>query len=459
MRAWEEFLLLQEKEIGVDTVNRWLRSLKILCFDACNLYLEAKNSFQVSWFEEHMRHKVGTKLVNNNGKSIRIHLTSLDKSPPLYKKKPIQEEKTAYFTMQYGDVQPDKTFSTFLVTPENDLPFRILQEFGGDYDEEGRFPFNPIYLFGEESSGKTHLMQAAVHALREKKSKVLYVSSDLFTEHLVSAMRSGEMQRFRAFYRSVDALFIEDIEAFSGRGATQEEFFHTFNSLHTEGKLIVISSVYAPGELKSMEDRLVSRFEWGIAAQIHPLKQEGLRSFLQRQAELLNVRIETTALEFLIHSMSSHVKTLIHAMKVLSQRIAYRKLSQQMLYESDLRDILKDLLEAAEHVRLTPLGIVRAVANYYSISVESILGRSQSREFVLPRQVSMYLCRHKLSLSYSHIGDVFSRDHSTVIASIRLISQKVETEKDHDITVAVQELMRCITSAYKIIELPKEEMV
>lgn len=117
------------------------------------------------------------------------------------------------------------------------------------------------------------------------------------------------------------------------------------------------------------------------------------------------------------------------------------------------------MLEATEHVRLTPLGIVRAVANYYSISVESILGRSQSREFVLPRQVSMYLCRNKLSLSYSHIGDVFSRDHSTVIASIRLISQKVETEKDHAISVAVQELMRCITSAYKTIEMPKDEMV
>lgn len=460
MRVWEEFLLLQEKEIGVDTVNKWLRSLKILCFDACNLYLEAQTSFQVMWFEEHIRHKVKAKLVNNNGKPIRIHLSSLDKAPPSYKPKLIPEEKTAYFTRKYGDVNPEMTFANFLVTPENDLPFRILQEFGGLVDShENNFPFNPIYLFGDESSGKTHLMQAAVHALRTKKEKVLYVTSDLFTEHLVSAMRSGEMQRFRTFYRSVDALFIEDIEAFSGRGSTQEEFFHTFNSLHTEGKLIVISSVSAPGELKAIEERLISRFEWGIAAQIHPLKREGLRSFLQRQAEILNIRIENTALEFLIHSLSSHVKTLMSAMRVLSQRIAYRKLSQQLLYESDLKDLLKDVLDASEHVRVTPLGIVRAVANYYSISAESILGRSQSREYALPRQVAMYLCRHKLSMSYSHIGDIFSRDHSTVIASIRLISQKIESEKDHIISIAVQELMRCLTSAYKTIEIPKEELV
>lgn len=459
MRAWEEFLLLQDKEVGVNTVDKWLRSLKILCFDACNLYLEARDSFQVTWFEEHMRHKVKTRLVNNNGKPIRIHLTSADKTATLYKKKQIQQEKTAYFTMQYGDINADMTFSNFLVTAENDLSFRILQGFGGAFGGDQEISFNPIYLFGPESSGKTHLMQATVHALRETKNKVLYVSSDLFTEHLVSAIRSGEMQRFRSFYRNVDALFIEDIESLSGRGATQEEFFHTFNSLHTDGKLIVISSMYAPNELKSMEERLISRFEWGIATHIHPLKQEGLRSYLQRQAERFNVRIENTALEFLMHSLSFHMKTLTHAMKVLSKRIAYKKLSQQLLYENDIRDLLQDVLEAAEHVRLTPLGIIRIVAKYYSVSPESILGRSQSREFVLPRQIAIYLCRNRLSLSYSRIGDIFSRDHSTVIASIRLVTQKVEQEKDHDISIAVQELMRHITSAYKSIELTSDEVL
>ncbi|QEM73825.1 chromosomal replication initiator protein DnaA [Chlamydia abortus] len=458
MRAWEDFLLLQEKEIGTSTVDKWLRSLKVLCFDACNLYLEAKDSFQVTWFEEHIRHKVKTSLVNNNGKLIRVHVTSLDKTTPFYKEKQMQQEKTAYFTMQYGNVNPEMTFANFLVTPENDLPFRILQEFTKPSEDATGFPFNPIYLFGPEGSGKTHLMQAAVNVLRESGGKILYVASDLFTEHLVSAIRSGEMQRFRSFYRNVDALFIEDIEVFSGKGATQEEFFHTFNSLQTEGKLIVISSAYAPADLKAMEERLISRFEWGVAVPIHPLTKEGLRSFLMRQTEQLSIRIEDSALDFLIHALSSNMKALLHALTLLSKRVAYKKLTQQLLYEDDIQSLLHDVLEAAESVRLTPSGIVHAVAKYYGVSPESILGRSQSREYVLPRQVAMYLCRQKLSLSYVRIGDVFSRDHSTVISSIRAISQKVE-EGGHDISIATQDLMKYLTSAYKSLEFfPEEEI-
>lgn len=458
MRAWEEFLLLQDKEIGTNTVDKWLRSLKVLCFDACNLYLEAKDSFQVTWFEEHIRHKVKSSLVNNNGKLIRVHVNSVDKSTSsLYREKQIQD-KTAYFTMQYGNVNPDMTFANFLVTAENDLPFRILQEFTKPSPDFTGFPFNPIYLFGPEGSGKTHLMQAAVNVLRESGGKILYVASELFTEHLVTAIRSGEMQRFRSFYRNVDALFIENIEVFSGKGATQEEFFHTFNSLHTEGKLIVISSSYAPGDLKSIEERLTSRFEWGVAVPIHPLTKEGLRSFLIRQMEIFNVRIEETALEFLIHSLSSNMKTLLHAMKLLSKRVTFKKINHQLLYETDLQALLHDVLEAAESVRLTPSGIVRAVAQYYGVSQESILGRSQSREYVLPRQVAMYLCRQKLSLSYVRIGDVFSRDHSTVISSIRTILQKVEEGVD-DISTTIQDLTKSLTSAYKSLEfLPEEEI-
>ncbi|AAD18458.1 replication initiation protein [Chlamydia pneumoniae TW-183] len=459
MRAWEEFLLLQEKEIGTNTVDKWLRSLKVLCFDACNLYLEAQDSFQITWFEEHIRHKVKSGLVNNNNKPIRVHVTSVDKAAPFYKEKQMQQEKTAYFTMHYGSVNPEMTFSNFLVTPENDLPFRVLQEFTKSPDENGGVTFNPIYLFGPEGSGKTHLMQSAISVLRESGGKILYVSSDLFTEHLVSAIRSGEMQKFRSFYRNIDALFIEDIEVFSGKSATQEEFFHTFNSLHSEGKLIVVSSSYAPVDLVAVEDRLISRFEWGVAIPIHPLVQEGLRSFLMRQVERLSIRIQETALDFLIYALSSNVKTLLHALNLLAKRVMYKKLSHQLLYEDDVKTLLKDVLEAAGSVRLTPLKIIRNVAQYYGVSQESILGRSQSREYVLPRQVAMYFCRQKLSLSYVRIGDVFSRDHSTVISSIRLIEQKIE-ENSHDIHMAIQDISKNLNSLHKSLEFfPSEEMI
>ncbi|CRH47739.1 chromosomal replication initiation protein [Chlamydia trachomatis] len=355
--------------------------------------------------------------------------------------------------MKYGDIDPNMSFANFLVTPENDLPVRILQEFAKVSEQGKGFPFNPIYLFGPESSGKTHLMQAAVGGLREAGVKTLYVTSELFTEHLVSAIRSGEMQRFRAFYRNVEALFIEDIEVLSGKGATQEEFFHTFNSLHTEGKLIVISSTFAPGDLKAMEERLISRFEWGISIPVSPLIREGLKSFLERRTEKLNIRIEETALDFLIQALSSHVKSLLHALTTLAKRVAYKKLSHQMLYQGDIEALLHDVLQAAESIRLTPSGIVRATAQYYGVSPESVLGRSQSREYVLPRQVAMFLCRQKLSLSYVKIGEVFSRDHSTVISSIRAISQKLEEDdRECDVSRAIQELTKRLSSAYQSLD-------
>lgn len=452
MRAWEEFLLQQDQEIGKETVNKWLRSLKIVCFDACNLYLEARDSFQITWFEEHIRHKVKSTLKNNNQKAIRVHLTSLDKARPNHGDQRVHQESNAYFTKEYGKVDEKKTFGSFFITPETDLTVRVMQEFARTCEGDASLDFNPIYLFGASGSGKSHLMQAAVNELRQLQKKVLYVSASSFTEHLVSALRSGEMHRFRQFYRSADALFIENIEHFSGKSATQEEFFHTFNSLHTNGKLIVISSCHAPGNLPMMEDRLVSRFEWGITVAVYPLAKETLRNFLAAQVKNLPVRIHERAIDFLARELSSNIKALLKALDLLVERVRYSKLSQQLLYEDNLRFLLKDVLEVAGQVRLTHVGIIVSTAGYYKISQENILGRSQSREFVFPRQVAMYLCRQELGLSFMKIGEIFSRDHSTVISSIRHIQQKLD-DGNKDLYHAVQGILKDASTAYKTLEL------
>ncbi|WP_213357750.1 chromosomal replication initiator protein DnaA [Chlamydiifrater phoenicopteri] len=451
MRAWEEFLLLQDKEIGKEIVDKWLRSLKVSCFDACNLYLEASDSFQLTWFEEHIRHKVKAQFVNNNGKAIRVHISSSEKSGEGRELAPIYDAQSSFFSIKDQELDENKTFANFLITPENEPAFRILKNFGLPASDGAEFPFNPIYLFGVEGAGKTHLMQSVAHELKNCGKKVLFVDAERFTEHLVAAIRAGEMQKFRSFYRKVDALFIEDIEVFSRKAATQEEFFHTFNSLHTEGKLIMLSSLYAPGDLKFMEERLVSRFEWGIVIPVQSLVKDGLRKFIYSKSQELSVRLHESSVEFLIQELVSNVKSILHALNLLSKRVAYRKCSQQLLYEKDIKYFLKDLLAEAEQIRLTPQKIVQSVASQCGISVDDLLGRSQSREYVLPRQIAMYLCRSHLSLSYMKIGEIFSRDHSTVISSIRLVSKALESG-DREISLSVKEIIQSLFSGHKELE-------
>ncbi|HEY4831838.1 MAG TPA: chromosomal replication initiator protein DnaA [Waddliaceae bacterium] len=441
MDAWEKFLKAQEQELGAKTVSKWLRSLHILRYDACNLYLEAQDTFQVLWFEEHMRKKAQATLVNNNQKQITIHLSLANqrKSRTLKEEKKTkkQAEASAPFTLKFDELDPVRTFDRFVAAESNLLAYKLLCKMSRCDPLSGKVidsdmsltSFNPIYIFGGEGTGKTHLLMAAAHALKNQYQNVIYVRAETFTDHVIKAMRSAEMGVFRQAYRNSDVLLIDDVQLFSKKGATQEELFHTFNTLHLAGKQIILCANCSPAELQYIEPRLVSRFEWGIVLPLEALDYNGLVGTLKNKSEALQFPISNKVADFLLSKFSKNSKVLIRALEALILRLHIQnnpKKTSQTLTESLVKTLLADLLKEEQDRALTPKQIIQRVSEHFEIRPEDLLGEERTRDYVLPRHLAMYLCRKKLNLPYTKIGEVFSRDHSTVMSSIKLIQTGVD---------------------------------
>ena len=333
MQAWNKFLTLQETELGLETVNKWLRPLKVLRFDACNLYLEAKDSFQVLWFEEHIRQKAQARLLNNNSKRIKVHLSIANVKAPTaikgkVKKATAQAVNIQIFNLIFDGLYPYSTFQNFVISEANLLPHKLLCKLAGyDSDTYTLVPgkkelcsCNPIYLYGSSGTGKSHLLIATAHALKQQGLNVIYTRAETFTEHVVTAIRAGEMSTFRQTYRNIDALIIDDVHVFSRKGATQEELFHTFNTLHLAGRQIILSANCSPSELQFIQPRLVSRFEWGIVIPLDLLDKVKIAEVLNKRAAALNYTLHPKIAEFLISTFTSNVKALTRALEALILR-------------------------------------------------------------------------------------------------------------------------------------------
>jgi chromosomal replication initiator protein len=457
MRAWEEFLKIQEQELGEATIDKWLRPFKIVRFDACNLYLEAPDSFKAAWFEEHIRPKLASKLLSSGNKKIKVHLSVHSPADPIATlPKKSKTATTSSFgkplSLTFDDSNPECQFNNFIPSEGNLLALKLLCETSGicpqtfqPLEKKHPLSFNPIYLAGKHGVGKSHLMMATANCLRAMGQSVVYVRAETFTEHVVDAIRSGEMQQFRKGYRYVDTLIIDDIEVLSRKNATQEEFFHTFNALHLENKQIILSSNFAPQELKFIEPRLVSRFEWGIVVPLYPLDQESIKKVLLQKSKKAHFPLSEEVTEFLLDTFTSNLKSLLRAFDALILRT---HLNQGITDTATLplslhrvQHCIPDLIEDEEKASLTPGKIIRSVAEHYGVSMDDILSKSQSRACALPRQVAMHLCRHQLNMPFVKIGDLFSRDHSTVMTSVKQVQKDLEG-KNHEISTSVGAILK-----------------
>ncbi len=414
MEAWDAFLCDLEKEMGKETVERWLRTLKILQFDACNLYLEAQNSFQIAWFEEHVRKKATASLHNNNAHPIKVHFSYTPKKG----KKRLEEPPPPALQIDADEIDPTQTFSNFIHDEPNALTVQFLQELSPG-------AYNPIFLCGPAGIGKTHLLMACANKLQAEGLSVFYVHAETFTEHVVKAIRNSHMHAFRQVYRNQDVLLIDDVHHFARKNATQEELFHTFNTLHTAGKQIILTSHLAPSQITEVEPRLISRFEWGIVLPIKPLSKDKMGEVLENRARLYHFPLPDSVKEFLIKAFSTSSKSMMRALEALMMR--HRHSSTISLEAAE--HLLEDLLKVETHTKVTPEKILSATAAYFGIHQNEILGKSQSKECAFPRKLSMFLCRKKLKLPYLTIGKIFGRDHSTVMANIRQVEQKSTSEE------------------------------
>lgn len=457
MQAWDKFLERMDLDLGKATVEKWLKPIKVLHFDACNLYLEAEDSFQAIWFEEHIRERARKHLLNNNNTPIKVHLTIADeKEEKTVEGKTSESSPYAKLNLEPDTLDPWATFPNFIPTHDHPVAYKLLSELTGYDDTSATFSdpvlelgtFNPILIYGPSGVGKTHLLMATAKALQEAGQRVLYARAETFTDHVVNAIRIGAMREFRKAYRHVDVLIIDDVHLFAKKNATQEELFHTFNTLHTSGKQIILSSNTAPHHLQHIEPRLISRFEWGIALKIEPLKRPELQQLIFNKAASLNLVLNQEVINFLLETFKSNTKSIHQAIDsiVLNKHLGINNRTPfKDLDIESAKILLAPLIKKEEETALSPDKIIGAVAEFFGIKSDDILGKSQRQECATPRQIAMYLCRNELNMPFTKIGDTFSRDHSTVMSSVRLIQKKLD-EQDKELAGAYTDIVRRIKS-------------
>jgi chromosomal replication initiator protein len=443
MQAWQNFLTHLRQDLGDEAIEKWLLPLKVEHFDACNVYLKAQDAFQVDWFEEHIRPKIKKKFVNNNNHPIKVHL-SLDKEESVHETENLSKAPKEIFNFSPDPIDPAATLKNFLHTPENQVAYELLCELS-----EGKLPlgsFNPIFLHGGPATGKTHLLMATADALLKQGKKVLYIRAETFTEHVVKAIRSGAMLEFRKNYRHVDVLIIDDIQVLARRGATQEELFHTFNALHTLGKQIIIGSNCTAGLLPAIEPRLISRFEWGLSLRLEKLSREQLNELLTLRCDALDFPLSDDIHHYLLKHFGSSPRSLLRALEALVLFVHMRHIRSSFhLTVDEVKEAVKPLIEEESKGALDPQKIIATVAEHYGISSEEIIGKSQTQSCVMPRQVAMHLCRDQLKVPYLKLGEIFHRDHSTVMSSIKLIQKKLDSQ-DRDLAATLSVIQQKLIS-------------
>ncbi len=429
MQAWESFLSTLQIQLGDEAINKWLRPLKVVHFDACNLYLEAQNSFQIEWFEEHVRSKAKGQFRNNNAHPIKIHLTSAEIE--LREKKEKKAHPTPIpppFHLTKDTLHPEMTSENFIINPSNQIIASLLAY---TQKKDWQSEFNPLFFHGAPCCGKTHLLQAFAHCFQSQNLRVLYIKADTFTENVVHAIRTGNMQDFRKEHRHADVLIVDDVEHLAKKSATQEEFFHTFNTLHGQGKQILLSADVPPSLLQDIEPRLISRFEWGLVLPIHKLEKEHLTLMLKTRCKTLSFPLSESVLHYLVETFSSNIKSLQMSLEALVLRTTHMR--SRSLSVSQVQELLSDLLEQEKKQELTPRQIIVCVAGFFSLSPEEILSKSQTQECAIPRQIAMFLCRKELKMPFTRIGEHFKRDHSTVMSSVRSVEEKIQ-KQDKELT-------------------------
>ncbi len=328
-----------------------------------------------------------------------------------------------------ANLNPKYKFDTFVVGSNNKLAHSAALAAAESPGEV----YNPLYIYGGAGLGKTHLMHSIGHFILERNPeiKVLYVTSENFTNEVISCIRSGDaikMNNMREKYRTVDILMIDDIQFIIGKESTQEEFFHTFNTLHSAGKQIILSSDKPPKDMETLEERLQSRFEWGLIADIQPPDYETRMAILQKNAENYNKEIDNEVLQYIAENVKSNIRELEGA---LNKIMAFSKLNKVDINLEYAEEALKDVIYPNKKKEITPSLIIEVVAEHFGISPKDIASRKRTAELVQPRQIVMYLCRQLTESSLQNIAKTIGKkDHTTVLHGIEKITEKMENDEE-----------------------------
>jgi len=414
-----------QMEMPKASFDTWVRDTQPLSYESGTLTVGVRNAYARDWLENRLTSTVDRLLVGilNLNASVDFVVMKEDKTES-------SETGTTGNVSVDADELPVRnstlnsryTFETFVVGAGNRLAHAACMAVA----EKPARAYNPLFLYGGVGLGKTHLLHAIGNACHGRGLSVLYVSSEEFTNDMINAIRTHTTQAFREKYRSMDVLLVDDIQFIAGKESTQEEFFHTFNTLHGQDKQIIVSSDRPPKALVTLEERLRSRFEWGLAADIQPPDLETRLAILRAKAERTGRFISDEILEAIARRVESNIRELEGA---LNRIIAFVDLSGSSLTPQLVEVALADLLP--QHQNIAPEKIIELVAHEWQTSVEALLGRDRTQKIAEPRQVAMYLMRKETDASLPQIGEVLGgRDHTTVMYAIQKIANEIETKSD-----------------------------
>ena len=422
--AWQATIGQLQLEMSKASFDTWVSSAQFLGYDeGTGLFrIGVKNAYARDWLDDRLSAKLSRLLTGMIGKPVttEIKVHSVNRPQP----QPVQSEPTypnSPESKSSATINGRYRFDNFVVGADNRLAHAACMAVA----ESPARAYNPLFLYGGVGLGKTHLLHAIGNACQPMNLNVLYVSSEEFTNDLINAIRTHTTPAFREKYRQIDVLLIDDIQFIAGKESTQEEFFHTFNTLHGQNKQVVISSDRSPKALVTLEERLRSRFEWGLTADIQPPDVETRLAILRAKAERAGREVPADILEMIARQVQSNIRELEGA---LNRVLAYSDLSGIPLTMELAHNALTDFLP--QGMDLKPDDVLHEVSRSFGVSNERLLGRERTREVALPRQIAMYLLREEGGVSLPQIGEMIGgRDHTTVIYACDKVNNLMETDE------------------------------
>ncbi len=429
---WDRACAVMHAEMTEVTFNTWIRSaLRPLGFSGDQFFIEAVTDFYYQFVVPRYAVLISNSLSEVAGRPVKAQILTPAQADE-YRSGITPEEKPG----DESSLNPRYTFDTFVVGSNN----RFAHAAALAVAEAPADAYNPLFIYGGVGLGKTHLMHAIGHYMLSQKPtlRIKYVTCELFMNEMVNSLNKKTQAEFREKYRNIDVLMVDDIQFLTGKAGTQEEFFHTFNALHTAGKQIILSSDKPPREIAKLEERLVSRFEWGLIADISKPDLETRVAILKKKAEEELLSVDIDVLTMIAERVVNNVRELEGC---LTRLVAYSSLTGRPVDRQLAEDALREIFARTEPRRLTCEDVMDSVAAYYSVTTDDLKSPRRSRDVAVPRQIAMYIARELVGAPLTMIGQCFGgRDHSTVNHACQKVS--LEMRSSPALNTLINDLMQ-----------------
>ncbi|MDR3642792.1 MAG: chromosomal replication initiator protein DnaA [Candidatus Doudnabacteria bacterium] len=432
-QLWQAILGSMEVSLSRANFNTWFKNTHILERGSDYIIVGVPSTFNRDWIAAKYHQEI-LKALKSLAPEIKEIKYQLGSSSAPSAQKPVQKissdfpghsHKESGPAASQTSLNPKYTFETFIIGKNNELAHAASQSIAKNPGTQ----YNPLFIYGGVGLGKTHLMQAAGHRLVQNnpKTKLLYVTSEKFANDYVNAIAQKRVEEFKKEYRGTDALLIDDIQFMAGKEGFQEEFFHTFNELRERGKQIIITSDRPPKEIPAIEQRLISRFEWGMVADIQAPDLETRMAILRTKMEKKGVNLTEDILFYIAENVVTNIRELEGALNRLA---VYQQMENRGLVLDQAKTILSSIISSKKRIT-SAKKIAEMVAEFYNVNMEDLIKQSRKKEFVKPRQVAMYLIRKELENSFPSIGDFFGgRDHTTVMHAVEKVDNLIKEKEN-----------------------------